>query len=382
MQVADFIVLFGPGFENGAQYAYFKLPVSGEADVRDARLEDLTGDGKAELILHLKQRLARGVVEIAQVISLLRGAPQSLFIAVVRDEQPDGFVQARWNIKPGEQNDLPAIELRPDKVYGLNRNNFRPQPSSGAEPILTPWGPVLDRLYRWDGQRFAIANETRNPEAVAAPTQVADEECGCAEESAKNAPFNLDAIVTAFRQAARIPDSVRPRFAQKADLGEDKTPETIMVLGNILLVAGPHFRGGTSYFYSAVPAQTPDDILDLSTGDLTGDGRAEVIIRIRQQLGDLSRELLLVQQFNDGSFSRLLAAEVKREQGGNDIENSVRLLRAGRQLALEISPGRAKGWSSDNFPYLLSSTDGIEPLLLPWKEKPVRYRFDGQRLVR
>ena len=63
------------------------------------------------------------------------------------------------------------------------------------------------------------------------------------------------------------------------------------------------------------------------------------------------------------------------------MENSVELLEDHGHSVLRISPGRARGWSEQSYPFTTQSTDGYAPLLLPWKDAPVRYRVEGAGLV-
>jgi hypothetical protein len=51
---------------------------------------------------------------------------------------------------------------------------------------------------------------------------------------------------------------------------------------------------------------------------------------------------------------------------------------------LELSPGRATGWSEKTYPFPIDRFPygGLEPLLVPWGDvKSKRYRFDGSAFV-
>ncbi len=127
-----------------------------------------------------------------------------------------------------------------------------------------------------------------------------------------------------------------------------------------------------------MPAASEGDLLDVSVADVTGDGRAEIFFRVRQNIGDVRREVVVVHHFTPDGFPMMLTREVAREQSGNRIENEI-VTTGGR---LEIRPGTARGWSASNWPYADGpSGDGVEPLLLPWRDRAVRFRFTGGRLV-
>ncbi|HJL49224.1 MAG TPA: hypothetical protein RMG45_25420, partial [Polyangiaceae bacterium LLY-WYZ-15_(1-7)] len=191
---------------------------------------------------------------------------------------------------------------------------------------------------------------------------------------------DVDALLAAVREARGIPRSARPRFQRDVNLAESPAPERLVVYGDALVVVGPAFRGGEGYFHYGVSVASPEDLVDVRTADLTGDGRQEVLLFAKQRLGEITRTLLLVHQFTrDGGFPRLLAVEVGREQDRQRVTNEVQT-RGGR---LVVRPGRARGWDAESWPWAASDgSDGVEPLLLPWSDRPRTYRYRGGRLVR
>ena len=157
------------------------------------------------------------------------------------------------------------------------------------------------------------------------------------------------------------------------NLAEDATVERLNVFGNAIVVVGTSFRGGNSYFHYAIPAEA-GRLLDVSAADLTGDGRAEILIRAAQQLGDVEREVLIVHRFTaNGAFPRILMTEVGRKRGDSLVTNRVET-RGGR---LQIQPGRAQGFSAESWPW--NDAPG-ESVLLPWRDQPRTYRFVGGQL--
>ncbi len=187
----------------------------------------------------------------------------------------------------------------------------------------------------------------------------------------------MRALVSGVREDKNIPARIRPRFVWDRNVEGDRTPERIAVLGDALVVVGPEFRGGQGYFYYELPVQGHADIRRVTTADLDGDGRHEILVRVRQDLGEVQRDVLLVHQFAGDAFPRLLAVEVERRQGDRVVRNE---LRPGRR-GLVIRPGRAEGWSADNWPWSDEPAgDGIVPILKPWSDQPVRYRLRNGRL--
>jgi hypothetical protein len=192
-------------------------------------------------------------------------------------------------------------------------------------------------------------------------------------------PPGTDELVAAFVESRGLPKSARPRFVQHANLAEDARIESLMLFGAELLVVGKGFQGGTGYFYFGLPVASPDDVLRLFTADVTGDGRREVFVRIRQRIGDVTRELLLAYTFGAESLQQILGVEVRRAQGSASIGNVVHIVKSGKSWALQIDPGRAEGWSEQSYPFVAESQDTFGPLLLPWRHARALYRYrDGK----
>jgi hypothetical protein len=59
----------------------------------------------------------------------------------------------------------------------------------------------------------------------------------------------------------------------------------------------------------------------------------------------------------------------------------VRLVRAGRAWQLQIEPGVAQGYTQASYPFVAEQTDQYGPLLLPWRNDAVAYRFESGQLV-
>jgi hypothetical protein len=115
----------------------------------------------------------------------------------------------------------------------------------------------------------------------------------------------------------------------------------------------------------------------VQAADVTGDQRAEVLLRVRQTFGEVTREVLIVHQLAERAFPRLLSVEVARRQGERSVSNEVRT----NGGALEIRPGRARGFSASDWPFSPDANDSVTPLLLPWRDRAVRYVLRQGRLA-
>jgi hypothetical protein len=380
--IGPFVVVSG----TGGQFAFTELPVSSAGDLLSADLRDLTADGKPELVLRLRQQNDLGKRELVRVYGFASEAPAALFGAEVRKQTAAGTIDAKIAFERGK------IELSAGAAKGLGPDNYQETPPGEVIPIPLPWGAWKARVYAWDGKRFALASERENPKAepqpsaAAAPpaaaseTIVADTARGRAPDTSKDALAPLDA----YKQARGVGPEVRPRFAQSTNLIGDSRPETLAVFGRELAVTGEAIGGDAGFFYLGLPVADPADVLGLQTGDLTGDGRREILVRVRQRISDVQRELMYCYGLSAQRATQLVVVEVSRARGGQRIDNKVTLVPGPdkQRSVLTIEPGVARGWSASDYPFTAESLDGIEPLLLPWKDQPASYVFERDRLIR
>ncbi len=379
VHVGRFLLVMGDGYRDGDGYDFLALPIQGPQDVMAAELRDFTADGKKELFLRVRQHGERGTRDLWSLYSFTCTAIRPLFAIEQRKALAGGHVESRIRVRGGRG--APRIEVAAGSATGIAPEDWNEAPATDAEAILLPWGPVLARTYRWDGQRFATSNERANPNPhVRGATRTTTTTRTPATTQAEAPPptRTVRDLIRAVRTERRIPRSVQARFVQDANLAGSPATERLVVFGKAVVVVGENFREGQGYFHYELAVQNAEDLLDVKTEDVTGDGRAEVLVRVRQTLGDVTRELLMVHRFaRGGTFPRVLTVEVGRTRGNERIANEVRTVRG----TLEIRPGRTQGWTADNWPWSDSPPGDVAPLLLPWRDQPVRYRLQGARLT-
>ncbi len=375
-RVGRWLVVFGPGYRDGQSYDSWQLPVRDGARVRSFALRDITGDGKEELVVSLRQEFDGGSRDLWRAIRFDGEQIAPIASIETRRENSFGSVEARLQIRRGRRGrrgrgSAPVIEVRIGEVQrGIAASSMRVLAEDDVEALLVPWGPVAMRRYRWDGTRLAVIGER--------PNRVFAEERPAAARAPDEGPSapGLTEIQRAAMAALSIPPGTRPDHRARANVAEDRTVESVMMFGNTLVVFGVGFRGGDGYFSYAIPA-SDGQVQGMQAVDLTGDGRAEILLRVAMQAGDVEREFLVIHRFaRGGRFPRVLMAEVARRQGPRAIENRVR---AARELV--IAPGRARGWNAQSWPWGADASSGFAPLLLPWRDSPRRYRFDGTRFL-
>ena len=384
-----FVVVLGEGYKDGQSYDFAALPIRHEAALLSASMRDLTGDGKAELLVTLRQRGDRGSRDLWQVYRFSAGV-KAVFTIELRKETPAGSVASSMAIASPRKKKKgpPVITIKAGKPKGLTPEVFHEAPASDADAILLPWGPVLERSFQWDGEGFAKVGERANPKpwqpapAATASRSGSGGRRAATRETRRAAPGE-DELLSAARDAARISPRVKERFRRTVNVAEGSESELLVVLDKALVVVGRGFRGGEGYFHYELPVASGADVTALHTEDVTGDGRAEIFVQLKQRVGDVEREILIAHQFTPRGFPRLMAAEIARRADRSSIENEVRFVGKGRSRALVLRPGRAQGWSRATYPYRDEpSGDGIEAPLLPWSSREMRYRFVRDRLVR
>ena len=134
------------------------------------------------------------------------------------------------------------------------------------------------------------------------------------------------------------------------------------------------------------------DILDATARDLTGDGKAEIIVRgvlhakASKELGGdtVDRHALFVYGIQGDKVVRIFAAETGRSLGKDRILGAVAFENDKKGLSIELRPAQAVGWTEKSYPFPADTTTagGLEPLLLPWGDSSKRrYRYNGSAYV-
>jgi hypothetical protein len=170
----------------------------------------------------------------------------------------------------------------------------------------------------------------------------------------------------------------------QADVAEGREPEQIVQLGRSLLIVGPGYLGGQRYFGIDLDVADPAHVLSIELFDATNDGKAEIVVRLKKPMNATQAlELLVVYRIIPTGYARVLVAQVGFTDGARAIRNEARVVGNGPRRRLAIAPGRAVSWDASTWRFTdTGATGGVAPLLLPWRDGEVRYRFDGNALVR
>ena len=193
------IVVFGPGFRGGNQYAFLTLSQFADADdIAEMRARDLTGDGAADLVVRGARHLANAQgdkVDVDQmfVYEIRGGTIARIFAIETGRAQKDKRVQGMVQFVPSRSGKGFDVDVRPGLARGWTEKTFpwrQEQPggggtsasgstsgptsgsSSGAasgagssstsapgpsriEPLLLPWGGISNVKYTYNGSEYA-----------------------------------------------------------------------------------------------------------------------------------------------------------------------------------------------------------------------------------
>jgi hypothetical protein len=394
-----FITMAGGGYREGKEFFFQDLAVPDASSVTRLEVTDFTGDGKDDILVIKRVGKPEAYREVLQVLRVSSG--DNPYVAF---QQETGIVTKSGEIhndvalkKNGPKTD---IVLTQGKATGFDAATYDEPMPDDMDSALLPWQSLKSRTFSWDGKSFVSpANETPPPvtRSTAAMAATAASAAAPAEKALPPPPPPpspdelLDRVYALYRHDRKT-GAQKPRFDFVADVGGDATKERVLVHGKDLVVFGKKFKEGTSYAYITIGLEDPSDITDVTARDLTGDGKAEVIVRgvlhakASKQMGGkvVDRQALFVYEVSEAGMRRIFGAETGRSLGTDSIAASLRFVPRDRGMAVELGKGRAKGWTEQTYPFPVDKYPwgGLEPLIVPWGDISVkRYRYDGSAFV-
>lgn len=390
-----FLTVVGSAYRGGKEFLYQDVGgIKDASDVSRLDVEDLTGDGKAEILIEKRVGDKDAYREVLQIWRVSDGdTPYVAFQHETGIVTKTGTIKNEVSIK--RKGSRPSVVISQGKAEGFDPETYAEPISSDMDPALLPWDKLRSKAFEWDGKQFSPAgNETWQPTMKApgsAPKRVAKTSDDGPPAPPPPRPPSADELqerVYALYRQERKTGIEKPRFDFVTDVAGEGTPERVLVHGKDVVVFGKKFKEGTSYVYTSIGVESSKDISDVTARDLTGDGKAEIIVRCvlhakaSKQLGGdvVERHALFVYQVYETALRRVFAAETGRSVGDNAITEGIRFVPKGRGTDLELAPGRAIGWTEKTYPFPIDKSPygGLEPLLVPWGDVTVkRYRYDG-----
>jgi len=197
----------------------------------------------------------------------------------------------------------------------------------------------------------------------------------------------LDRVYALYKKDRGV-GGAKPRFDFVTDVVGDSENERVLIHGRDIVVFGKGFREGQSYTFINVGVKEDKDILHATARDLTGDGKAEIVVRgilkakASKELGGdtIDRYALFIYMVQGEKLVRIFGAETGRALGSQRILGTVAFTPGKHGLGIELGPGRAIGWTEKDYPFPEDTTPagGLEPLALPWGSLGARrYSFSG-----
>ncbi len=158
------LVVFGPGFRGGNQYATLTLQqFDAPADVTDVSARDLTGDGGADLVVRGKRHITPpgggDTVDLeAMFVYEVKGAQIARVFAIeTAREQGGKRVQGLVQFVPARGGKSFDIDVRPGVAKGWTEKTFpwrEEKPGGAVEPLLLPWGTIGSLRYTYNGTSY------------------------------------------------------------------------------------------------------------------------------------------------------------------------------------------------------------------------------------
>jgi len=383
-----YVVALGPGMAQGVGYVFIQLPARNGDDLLDVTVRDLTGDGKSEVALRQRAGTEGGFTrELLTVYRLDEaGSFQQVFVHEVGRAMGANRLSDRVTWEPA------GLRIEAGAPVGFTAATWPAATEAGVEAPLTPWSADRARVFAWSPSTrgFTVARSERNPTATTAAVATAAVNTPAGNPTAPAAlAADLDGVLRLFRQREGVPEGAAPTHRASGDVAEDAFAEEVLVFGRTLVVLGQRFYGGRSYYSVALPLSEGDAVLDLRLADLTGDGKREVVLRVRRavttQLQGAAvpsqREMLLAYAVTGPRRGRVFGAEVARRVGDDAVVNEVAAVGPG---GVTLRSGAARGWSAATYPFHDAPPQGFFPLLLPWDAAPrqVTYRWTGAAFER
>ena len=406
-----YLTIAGSQYRRGNQFFFRDLAVDSAHAVKSLKLMELTGDSRKEIVLRLKFTEGPNHRDVLQVLSVPSGSDEP-FVALQQElgiYTPDLSIQNKLQIKTGKSL---AIIVSQGKVTGVDPKTYDEPKAAGMKSAIMPWSKVEVRTYEWDGDTFSSENDKHWQPKMSRPrrgrrkmtasrSSSSSSTGGSPGSSRRDGPPPprppsvdelLDRVYGLYRQDRGLGKS-RASFDFVTDVAADQQTERVLVHGKDLVVFGKGYKNGNSYAYTTMGVKEASHIKDVTARDITGDGKAEIIVRgiiharaSKKRGGDVvSRHAFFVYKVSSGGIQRIFAAETGRSLGKNAIIATLRFTKSDNGFDIELHPGRAIGWSRKNYPFPVDRHPygGLEPLPVPWRELPaLHYHYDGGRYVK
>lgn len=430
-----YLVILGSRFRGGKEFVSSELSISRAKAVQRMELADFDGDGAQEILLLYR---VGSQDEYREVLQVLKVKPDeslsSPFVHEVGMKSTAGELHNEVRIV--REGGKLAVSIGQGEVKGYEKDSYSEPKPSEMPACLLPWDPIKERKYGWETSEFKKLAETAQKGGASkrlthggggvSPRRASASNAGKgsrpASPQAPRPPSGdemLDQIYALYRKDRSV-KSKQPGFDFVTDVAASAANERVLVHDRDIVCFGKAFRDGQSYVYTTIGVGSSEDIIDMTASDLTGDGKAEILVRaiVRAKSGSepdkhadkgngkkpgskkasnrkrdhgkdrpsdeqtVERLVFMVFQVKEDGIKRIFAAETGRAIEGNLMLGGLRFIEGSRGLDIETMPGKAHGFTKATYPFPEdpSQAGGFEPLALPWGSLGTRrYQFDGSR---
>ncbi len=387
-----YLTIVGPKYRGGKQFYFGELGVSDASMVTRLALRDFDGDGKQDILIQKRIGASDKYREIVQVLKVgSSDTPFAAFSHEVAIVTEKGHVENQ--VKIVKKGKLFAIEISQGKAEGFEPDSYAEPTSEDMGSAFLPWQTIKSRTFQWDGKAFVQVDESTQAGKKAGPHKKPKKTGPPAPPPPRppTADEMLDRLYALYRKERKVGNK-SPRFDFVTDVAGDTQTERILVHDKDIVVFGKGYRGGTTFSFITIGLADAKDVLDVTARDLTGDGKAEIIVRgvlhakASKELGGdvVDRYALFIYQVGELAIKRVFAAETGRQLKSDRVLGAVAFIPGDKGVRIELRPGRAIGWTEKSYPFPPDTTaaGGLEPLLLPWSgSSPRKYAFDGSQFA-
>lgn len=137
-------------------FVYVELPFKSRADVKDARVVDLAGDGRQAVVVRYVEHGAGGSREVLACWRVTGDSEiRRVFAAETAKVTPQGRIDAKVAfVKRGRATD---IVIDAGAATGLTAASYGESPADDMIPLMLPWAPDKHARYQFAGDEYKRA---------------------------------------------------------------------------------------------------------------------------------------------------------------------------------------------------------------------------------
>jgi hypothetical protein len=137
-------------------YVFIELPIHQRADVKDARVVDLAGDGRQAIVVRYVERGGGGSRDVLAAWRVVGDSEiRRVFAAEVGKQTAAGRVDDKVAfVKRGRATD---IVVDAGSAAGLSAATWHETPADDVIPVLLPWGDDRHARYQFQGDEYKRA---------------------------------------------------------------------------------------------------------------------------------------------------------------------------------------------------------------------------------